>query len=420
MTLLPHYVSLRKHGVASCLLCLVAFDGSLPDSVRALSFNLAFDSSTAAAPAGFSSAFNDAIQFYETHFTDPITINLQVGWGEVAGQALPPNALGESSASQPGFFQYGTIKSLLVADTKSATDTAAVANLPASDPTSGATFKISRAQGKALGITIGDGSALDGSVGFNSADSFTFDPNNRAVAGKVDFIGVAEHEISEVMGRFGQTQNGAPSGRYGPIDMFRYASPGVLDLVPANGAYFSIDGGATVINTFNGTGGGDLSDWAAATPDSYNASITTGLQMPVTSGDLTLMDVIGYDALLPGDFNRDGHVTVADVQAMSTALADLSGYESQHGLSDPQLELLGDLNGDGVIDNRDVQSLIDLVANGGGNGSLTTVPEPPTAWLMLIAISAAIVLLRRTSNHRCDTPFSVHGFWCRKTSARGF
>jgi hypothetical protein len=26
--------------------------------------------------------------------------------------------------------------------------------------------------------------------------SFTFDPNNRAVPGKYDFIGIAEHEIS--------------------------------------------------------------------------------------------------------------------------------------------------------------------------------------------------------------------------------
>ena len=222
------------------------------------------------------------------------------------------------------------------------------------------------------------------------------------------------------MGRFGQTQNGAASGRYGPIDMFRYSSQGVLDLVPANGAYFSIDGGATVINTFNGPGVGDLSDWAGATPDSYNALVTSGVQLPVTSGDLTVMDVIGYDVLVPGDFNRDGHVTIADVQAMLTALADLSDYESQKVLTDAQLQLLGDLNGDGVVNNADIQSLISLVANGGGNGSLTAVTEPPTAWLMLIAISAAIVLLRRTTNHRCDTPFSVQCFSCRKTSARGF
>jgi hypothetical protein len=342
--------------------------GPIQASAWALSFNLMFDASTNSAPAGFSTAFNNAIQFYETNFTDPITINLQVGWGEVAGQTLPPGALGESSASQPGFFNYSTIKSVLVADAKSAADQTAIANLPASDPTGGATFKISRAQGKALGLTIGDGSALDGSVGFNSTAPFTFDPNNRAVAGKVDFIGVAEHEISEVMGRFGLSQNGAPSGRYGPIDMFRYSSPGVLDLAPTNGAYFSINGGTTTINTFNGTGGGDLSDWAGATPDSYNFSITTGFQMPVTSGDLTVMDVIGYDVLVPGDFNRDGHVTVADIQAMMIALAGLSDYESQKGLTDPQIKLLGDLNGDGKVNNADIQSLIDLVANNIASG----------------------------------------------------
>ncbi len=200
------------------------------------------------------------------------------------------------------------------------------------------------------------------------------------------------------MGRFGQSQNGAPTGRYGPIDLFRYSAQGMLDLVPANGAYFSIDGGATIINSFNGTGGGDLSDWAGATPDSYNASIATGLQMPVTSGDLTVLDVIGYDALLPGDFNRDGRVTVADVQAMSTALADLSGYESQKGLTDAQLQLLGDLNGDGVVNNADLQSLITLVANNtvSGGGPLTAVPEPSTLILSIVGLSVlALGRLRR-------------------------
>ena len=117
---------------------------------------------------------------------------------------------------------------------------------------------------------------LDGSVGFDKTATYTFDPNNRAVAGKVDFIGLAGHEITEVMGRFGIGQAGTGSGQYGALDLFRYTSPGVLDTLPANGAYFSINGGTTTINTFNGTGGGDLSDWNGPTPDSYNAFITAG------------------------------------------------------------------------------------------------------------------------------------------------
>jgi hypothetical protein len=402
MTLLPHCASLRLRGVTSCFLCLTALDGSVPKSARALSFNLSFDSSMAAAPAGFSPAFNDAIQFYETHFTDPITINLQVGWGTINNQIMAPGPLGESGANGNGFIHFSQVKAALVGDAKSANDLTSVANMPAADPTGGANFVMARAEAKAMGLLAGNAQGIDGYVGFSSTAAFTFDPNNRATAGKYDFIGVAEHEISETMGRFGLGQNGVSSGRYGPIDLFRYLSHGVLDLMRANGAYFSIDGGTTTINTFNGTSGGDLSDWAGATIDSYNAGPTIGKINAVSAGDLTVMDVIGYDVLSPGDFNRDGQVTVADIQAMSTALADLSGYESQKGLTDSQLQLLGDLNGDGQITNADIQALLNLIANTNhGAGTLAAVPEPPTAWLMLIAMVAGAILFRNASAARC-------------------
>jgi hypothetical protein len=98
------------------------------------------------------------------------------------------------------------------------------------------------------------------------------------------------------MGRYGLGQNGASSGRYSPIDLFRYTSPGVLDVAPENGDYFSINGGTTPINIFNGTSGGDLSDWSGATLDSYNAFLTRGAKLEVSSGDIAEMDAIGYDA----------------------------------------------------------------------------------------------------------------------------
>ncbi len=132
------------------------------------------------------------------------------------------------------------------------------------------------------------------------------------------------------MGRYGMGQNSGQLGRYSPIDDFRYASPGTLDLLPMKGAYFSIDGGTTAINTFNGPGGGDLADWSGATVDSYNVGPTIGVKNAVSAGDVTLMDVIGYDAAAPhplGDYNNNGVVDAADYAVWRKGLGQIYAPE---------------------------------------------------------------------------------------------
>jgi len=269
---------------------------AIPLPARALTFNVTYDPSVASAPAGFTSAFSDALQAFTNAYSDPIQINLSVGWGEVAGSSLAPGNLGQSFASERGF-TYTPVRTALINDATSANDAIAVAGLGASDPTNGALFVMSNAEAKALGLLAANRPSSDGAVGFSSSVGWTFDPNNRAVAGKYDFIGIAEHEISEVMGRFGMLQNGFPGTAFSPIDLFRYTAPGVPDFTPVNGSYFSIDGGTTNVNTFNGTGGGDLSDWAGLTVDAFNAFSNPGHLEPLSSGDLTLMDVIGYNLI---------------------------------------------------------------------------------------------------------------------------
>jgi hypothetical protein len=284
--------------IIGCALLETAFLAT-PSQASPLTFNVTYDASTSGAPTAFFSAFNDAIQCYEARFDDPITINIDVGWGEINGRSLAPGALGNSQTNQQGFYSYSQIRTALQNDTKSAVDATAVANLPSTYPVSGVPFVMSDAEAKALGLRAGNAPGVDGFVGFLNTAPYTFDPNNRAVAGEFDFIGLAEHEIGEVMGRYGLGQNGASSGRYSPIDLFRYTSPGVLDVAPENGDYFSINGGTTPINIFNGTGGGDLSDWSGATLDSYNAFLTRGAELDVSSGDIAEMDAIGYDATVP-------------------------------------------------------------------------------------------------------------------------
>jgi hypothetical protein len=96
-----------------------------------------------------------------------------------------------------------------------------------------------------------------------------------------------------------------------------------------------------------------------------------------------------------GDFNGDGSLTVADVSALSAALADLEAYKLESGIAannDAALVKLGDVNGDGAVTDADVQSLIVYLANyGSGAGSLTAVPEP--AGYLLLAIGGVFLLL---------------------------
>ena len=280
-------------------LLLTLFGTLLASADGGLAFNVTYDSSTSGAPAGFFSAFNNAVQFLESTYTDPITINMQVGWGQIHGNNLSPGNLGQSLTLQQGFFSFAQMKSALTLDATTTSDNTAVAHLPASDPYGGFKFVTSNAEAKALGLLAGNASGIDGYVGFNSSASWTFDPNNRAVPGEFDFIGLALHEITEVMGRYGLAQNGASSGRYSPIDLFRYTSAGNLALTPVNGTYFSIDGGTTSIHAYNGTGGGDLSDWSGATNDSFNAGSNSGVINPMSADDIKLMDVIGYNLLVP-------------------------------------------------------------------------------------------------------------------------
>jgi hypothetical protein len=238
--------------------------------------------------------------FFASHFTNVASdpqggFKMSVSWGQFGGKALPSGVLGES-----GYSLYAASYSQLqtgfgsVAAAETANGSQAV-NIPASDPFSGSNqkFMITAAEVHALHVPISPVGA--GSVGFTStANTFFFDPSH-PVTGEYDFMGVAAHEMSEVLGRI--TLNGTIVGNgakaaaeYTPLDLFNY------------GGNFSVDGGATSVQQFNTSSQGDQGDWATiAPPDAFDASPPMGVDLPFSYADYLAMEAVGYS----GNFTYD-------------------------------------------------------------------------------------------------------------------
>jgi hypothetical protein len=256
-----------------------------------LTINVIWDSSVANAPAGFKSVVESVVQFYESEFSNPVTININVGWGEVGGTTVT-TALGESESFLESF-SYSQVVSALAQNASSNAQVSAVNSLPSSSPTGGS-YYLTLAEATALGLATGS-TTVDGDVGFSSTLPFSYSTTNTGSvpSGQYDLYGVVAHELSEVMGRISLFNF---SSAYSAMDMFRYSANGVLSTNASQTAYFSDNGGATSLNPFNSNSSGDLGDLSSsAGNNAFDAFSGSGAIDAVTSNDLTMMNVLGYN-----------------------------------------------------------------------------------------------------------------------------
>ena len=292
-------------------------------SSTGLEIDLIWDNSVRSSAnwAAIELAVIAAAQIYTQTSSSHIVINIAVGYGEIAGTRMPPSALGESES-------YGYITNYsTVANALSAADNGLVSNglmssnaLSVDGPPTNANFFVTSAEAKALGLVNGSSTAIDGYIGLTSSSSLLYFSANGGTIGKTqyDAVGVAAHEISEVMGRIGlEGQSlGSYHNVYTPLDLFRYQAVNVRDLTPTSGYFSTTDGigGATNLNSYNNPlNGGDSADWASSVlNDSYDAFGTPGVITHVSATDLLELASLGYT------LNSSG---LADIKNNTTIVA---------------------------------------------------------------------------------------------------
>ncbi len=263
-----------------------------------LVINLIFDAAALAAPQSFRDGMQAAANILEATFTDSITINIEVGYGEFDGSPLPNQNTSEGGCTGIGI-SYTDLRAALVSHATSAVDQASIAALPTGPSIDGQSFFfLSAAQAKALGLLDAGDPGTDGNVGMGT--NFT---GNVLIAG-------ALHEITHAMGR-------VPGSS---MDLFRFnenqSGHHVFGgNIPATPAYFSIDGGVTNLADFGiHSDPGDFlnpPDSDLTPNDAFNEIV--GNLASLTTVDVTIMDVLGFSTtvlaavdLTAGNVSFDG------------------------------------------------------------------------------------------------------------------
>jgi len=316
-----------------------------PQATTDFVIKLQYNASMAYAPTGFKLGLNEAVTYFEHLFTNKETVTIGVGYGEIGGAALGSGVLGVAGPTNGVTVSYGAFQAALASHATSDVQISAAhflattANQAAgalyasthntagglvtpdevvapsvinddadelyfalsaaaatagtaatmTDPTHGGRIYVASAEAKALGLMAPDAPGLDGVMGFSSRYGFSYDPANRGVSGKFDFIGVVEHELTHALGRIALLGTGYDSA----LDLFRYSADGVHALSPTTRAYFSVDGGHTNQAWFATTS--DLGDWASSpTADANNAFATAGTPNVFSAVDIMEMNALGY------------------------------------------------------------------------------------------------------------------------------
>jgi hypothetical protein len=255
-----------------------------------MDINFVYEPDCASAPKGFKTALTYAAEMLDRVITNPITINIGVGWGDVNYEAMSSSNVGEAMPENYAYKSVDFAAKELKANA-SGVDQQVLADLPSTQSASG---DISNAQAKAWGLLPATTSGIDGWIGFGSNFQYTTtSPSVPTPNGEFSLVGVALHEITQAMGRV--DGNGA-------FSLINYQSAGVLQTSTSTPGYFSLDGGKTDMGDFSTADAADFSfNWKLRGIDPFNARCYAGSYAAtvLSQADNQMMNALGFDTTGP-------------------------------------------------------------------------------------------------------------------------
>lgn len=301
---------------------------------RAQALSFVFnDASNGSLTAEQLGALQQAGAFWSSKLNDPVTVVINVSFA-----SLGSNVLGNTLTSEVAV-PYSTLRANLISDKKTALDTTAVGSLAAGSgisflatqgdksslldnngSTNNNSFYLTTANARAIGINVGGGGNPDATMQFSSDFAFAYSRVGGIPSNKVDFIAVAEHEIGHALGFVSGVDfvdgcldtplscglSGANNEFDGhtvftSLDLFRYSASGTRDLRVGGSPYFSVDGGATSLQSFS-TGENHGNGWQAShfgpgTPTLMKPALSFGQIQDGSALDIAAFDAIGWDAV---------------------------------------------------------------------------------------------------------------------------
>jgi hypothetical protein len=273
--------------------------------------------------AGVCTQLNTTISALYTDVFSDVDAKIYIQMGSVGSGVLGSNL------SVINTVAYTAYKNALIADSTSPNDALAVSNLPGSplpSPLPGGGVTLTNPLLRALtgvgspvngytpglaGCAIASAGCYDGVITMGDSISWWYRSGLEG-SSDFDFYAVAEHESNEVLGigGWGSCVN-FPSDcgtAIGPLDLFRFTSDHTRTFTtgtndPCSGpsstnACFSIDGGTTLLLSYNNTSSGDTGDYSTSCTQvqGYGCS-NVGVLNVSPSAELLEMDVVGYTRL---------------------------------------------------------------------------------------------------------------------------